>query len=253
VVPSSWLAERNAKSLARLQRSLPSVFPVPVLNHALAQRMVPPTPRLAVECYWRHHPFRADRLARALAHLSGAPEGWTWRVDGEKAGGLPSNFRCPPAPYREAAYAKDAGNCCVCGQSVFRFGWHRDMWGDGRPNTKANWHACCVAAWKLWVAPNAHLRSLKRRQQHRCSETGGRLVKVAEVDHRQPLFQVWNHRLICPWPKLLDYWGAPNLQVINPPAHLEKSAREAAERARTRRHRTVDGSGTVPLAAPLPE
>ena len=113
MVASSWLAERNAKSLARLQRSLPSVFSVPVLNHALAQRLVPPTPRLAVECYWRHHPFRADRLARALAHLSGAPEGWTWRVDGEKAGGLPSNFRSPPAPYREAAHAKGAGNCAA--------------------------------------------------------------------------------------------------------------------------------------------
>jgi hypothetical protein len=43
------------------------------------------------------------------------------------------------------------------------------------------------------------------------------------------------------------------LQVINPPAHLEKSAREAGERAKIRRHRAMDGGGTVPLAAPLPE
>jgi hypothetical protein len=253
LVVSSWLAERNAKSLARLRRSLPGVFPVPILNHALAQRLVPPTPRLAVECYWRHHPLRADRLARALAHLSGAPEGWTWRVDGEKSGGLPSNFRSPPAPYREAAYAKGAGYCCVCGQSVYRFGWHRDLWGDQRLNTKAGWHACCVAAWKLWVAPTAYLRSLKRRQQHRCPETGRRLARVAEVDHRHPLHQVWNDRLMFSWPELLDCWGVPNLQVINPRAHLEKSSREAAERARIRRHRAVDGDGTVSLAAPLPE
>ena len=83
--------------------------------------------------YWRYHPVRADKLARALAALSGAPEGWVWRVGIQKSGPRVS-FRVPPTPFREPAYTKGPGHCCVCGQPIFRFGWHRDLWGDGRPN-----------------------------------------------------------------------------------------------------------------------
>ena len=64
---SAWRAERNAKARARLMRHLPDVFPPVVLAHALAKPFVPPTPRRAIESYWRHHPVRADKLARALA------------------------------------------------------------------------------------------------------------------------------------------------------------------------------------------
>src|SRR6266536_5751702 len=38
-----------------------------------ARPYIPPTPRRAFESYWRQHPIRADKLARALAALSGAP------------------------------------------------------------------------------------------------------------------------------------------------------------------------------------
>ena len=41
---------------------------------------------------------------------------------------LPASFRSPPAPYREAAFARGPGFCCVCGQPVYRFGWHVDLW-----------------------------------------------------------------------------------------------------------------------------
>jgi len=51
-----------------------------VLIHALARRFTPSLPRLAVDSYWRAHPVRADRLARALACRSGAPAGWRWRL-----------------------------------------------------------------------------------------------------------------------------------------------------------------------------
>ena len=61
-------------------------------------------PRLAVDGYWRAHVLRADRLARALAARSGAPEGWTWRLGA--ASGPPATFRAPPAPYREPAFAR---------------------------------------------------------------------------------------------------------------------------------------------------
>src|SRR6516165_5882940 len=73
---SKWQAEkaeRNRQSLARLNRALPSLFPPAVLSWALGRPFVPPTPRLAVDSYWRAHPIRADRLARALATRSGAP------------------------------------------------------------------------------------------------------------------------------------------------------------------------------------
>ena len=234
---TAWRAERNAKARARLLRHLPDIFPATVLAHALRKPFVPPTPRRAIESYWRHHPVRADKLARALAARSGVPAGWTWRLAGAaKAGGkqgpgLPGSFRAPPAPYREAAHAKGPGHCCVCGQPVFRLGWHRDLWDDRRPNKNASWHSCCVAAWNLWTAPSDHLRHLKALQGRL---TGGRLLKDAEVDHRVPLFQVWRDHGGEPWPRLLAFWGVPNLQIVNRSAHVEKCAQESGERAQRR-------------------
>ncbi|MGC2717135.1 MAG: hypothetical protein WA366_27545, partial [Pseudolabrys sp.] len=67
---SRWLrekAERNRQALARLSKRLPTIFPPAVLARALGRPFIPPTPRLAIESYWRAHPIRADRLARALA------------------------------------------------------------------------------------------------------------------------------------------------------------------------------------------
>src|SRR5215475_16137600 len=112
-------AERNRRSVLRLNKALPPIFPRAVLSRALARPFVPPTPRLAIESYWSAHPIRADRLARALAARSGAPSGWTWRL-GDRERGLPATFRTPPAPYREGAYAQGPGCCCVCGQPVYR-------------------------------------------------------------------------------------------------------------------------------------
>jgi hypothetical protein len=48
-------------------KALPAVFPAPVLARAVSRPFVPPMPRLAIDGYWRAHPLRADRLARALA------------------------------------------------------------------------------------------------------------------------------------------------------------------------------------------
>jgi hypothetical protein len=228
---SAWRAERNAKARARLMRHLPDIFPPAVLAHALRKPFVPPTPRRAIESYWRHHPVRADKLARALAAISGAPAGWTWRLADKARPGLPASFRAPPAPYREAAHAKGPGHCCVCGQPVFRLGWHRDLWDDRRPNRNASWHGCCVAAWNLWTAPSDHVRHLKALQRRRCRLTGERLLKDAEVDHRVPLFAVWRDRRALPWPQLLAFWGVPNLQIVNRSAHAEKCAQESGERA----------------------
>src|SRR5882672_9335340 len=101
--------EINRKALARLDRALPAIFPPPVLTHALRRRFTPPMPRLAIDSYWRAHPVRADRLARALAARSGGPAGWTWRLADATAvrpkrgrakpgdpDGLAASFRVPP-------------------------------------------------------------------------------------------------------------------------------------------------------------
>ncbi len=228
---SAWRDQRNAQSRARLAKALPAIFPAAVLVHAHARPLVPPLPRLAVESYWRTHPLRADRMARALARRSGAPQDWTWRLSASAEDGLGRSFRSPPAPFREAAFAPGAGACCICGQPVFRLGWHEDLWADGKPNLRASWHACCVAAWKFWIAPSDHRRLLRKRQGRLCPLSGRRLLRDAEVDHRVPLYSVWRDRRDLPWPEILAFWGAPNLQTINGIAHREKSGMEAGDRS----------------------
>jgi hypothetical protein len=95
-----------------------------------------------VDSFWRAHPIRADRLARALAARSGAPEGWQWRVGGKAAGGPAAGFRTPPAPYRLAAFSLGGGHCCLCGQPIYCLGWRVDLWGGGKPTKNASWHTC---------------------------------------------------------------------------------------------------------------
>ena len=72
---SEWRDEKNRRALARLEKALPDVFPAQVLARALSRPFIPPMPRLAIDGYWRAHPVRADRLARALAARSGTPAG----------------------------------------------------------------------------------------------------------------------------------------------------------------------------------
>jgi hypothetical protein len=95
---------------------------------------------------------------------------------------------------------------------------------------RAVWHCACVVAWDFWNAPNSEAAVLRRLQGRRCGQSGRRLWKNAEVDHRIPLFRVWKEYRDVPWPKLLAYWGMPNLQVINRDVHVTKCAIEARDR-----------------------
>jgi len=123
----------NAQAGIRLKTSR-TPTPPPVLAFALGRRWIPKTARSAVDGYWRAHPLRADRLSRALAAKSETPAGWLWTAPEIRAG-----FRLPPQPFR----AEPApGRCVVCGQPVYRLGWHEDLWDAGAPNARA---ASCTA------------------------------------------------------------------------------------------------------------
>jgi hypothetical protein len=83
-IMSKWQeekTERNRRSLARLTRALPRIFPSAVLSRALGRPFVPPTPRLAVDSYWVHIHFalivwRAPLLP-AVERLAAGPGGST--------------------------------------------------------------------------------------------------------------------------------------------------------------------------------
>jgi hypothetical protein len=125
-----------------------------------------------------------------------------------------------------------SGFCCVCGQPACGFGWH--VWDEGT-NENASWHCACVIAWQFWNAPSGQVRLLRRLQARRCGQTGGRLWKSAQVDHRVPLFRVWSQYPNAPRPELLAYWGLPNLQMINRDVYAAKSATEARDRRAARK------------------
>ena len=71
-------AERNRRSIARLTKSLPCIFPSAVLSRALGRPFVPPTLRLAIDSYWNAIHFAPiawrGRYA-AVDHLADGPGG----------------------------------------------------------------------------------------------------------------------------------------------------------------------------------
>ena len=212
----------NAGALTRLQSPAAAALPDCVRTYAVASRWIPKTARAAVDGYWRAHPLRAERLARALAARSGTPANWQWQLGKASRGG----FRTPPLPFRAAEHRAGPGQCVICGQPVYRFGWHAGRSPDDGPNGRAEWHACCVVAWRFWTAPANHRKLLSKVQGRKCPLSGGRLLRSAEVDHRVPLFRVWREHRDRDWPELLAFWGLPNLQVVNSDAHLGKSSLE---------------------------
>ena len=62
-------------------------------------------------------------------------------------------------------------------------------------------------------------------------------MAILDAEWRSPLRRLqalWSEHRDLPWPKLLDFWGLPNLRVISRDVHVVKSADEAAYRQSTR-------------------
>jgi hypothetical protein len=140
----------------------------------------------------------------------------------------PSRSARHPRPTAKA-HTHWAQDFAACGVKQFIASAGIDLWRTG-PNKNAVWHCACVVAWQFWNAPSSETRLLRRLQSRRCTLSGGRLWRNAEVDHRVPLFRVWSEHRDTPWPGLLDFWGLPNLQLINRDVHAAKCVIEARAR-----------------------
>ena len=233
---SKWQDEkekRNRQSVTRLTRALPGIFPSNVLSRALNRPFVPPTPRLAINSYWRAHPIRADRLARrvrpAAERLTGGP------------GGLAKTARAdcrPPSERRPRRIAKThtrrvpasaacAGNRCIalagmsiCGIAVptrMQIGTAPASLPGNSGMCRVTRPACCGVSKHAAVAKPAddYGRPPRLTTESRCFGYGAN-TGMRHGRH------------------LLDYWGLPNLRVINRDAHAAKCAAEARDRCTAR-------------------
>jgi hypothetical protein len=171
------------------------------------------------------------RSVGAPWRFAAAPRlGWTWRLGDAGRDYLPSSFRAPPAPFRDPAFARGAGFCCVRGQPVYRFGWHRDLWQRGPtltpPGTRPAWWrgtcgrrqaiiAGCSSVSRATVAPRPAGGSWKTAEVETNRDSQISRIRLSDKTsrlHRVPLFRVWRELRQTAWPALLDFWGLPNLQ-----------------------------------------
>jgi hypothetical protein len=189
---SEWRDGINWKALARLDKRCRR-FSVVCAYPRDGAPLRTAGPRLAIDS-----PARASGAGRsslALAAKSGGPAGWTWRLadekpdcirrrDHKKSDWLMWSFRVPPAPYRERNYA--LGPVLHLRPAVYRFGWHMDLWGGGA-NRNAVWHAACVVAWDLWMAPVIMRVSSSAYSNGAAPRPAGGYGRPPG-DHRVPLF-----------------------------------------------------------------
>jgi hypothetical protein len=91
-----------------------------------------------------------------------------------------------------------------------------------------------MMAWQFWNTPSSQVKLLRRLQTRWRGESGGRLWRDAEVDHRIPLFRVWMNTATPTGPTLLGFWGLPKLRVISREVHIAKCASETPDRSAAR-------------------
>ena len=131
---------------------------------------------------------------------------------------------------REAATRLGSRDFVVCAANQFIASAGTLTFGVAVPTRMRSGTALAWSPGSSGMRPSSHIRLLRRIQSRRCAQSGGRLWRNAEVDHRVPLFRVWGEHRDTPWPRLLDFWGLPNLQVINRDVHAAKCATEARDR-----------------------
>ena len=196
-------------------KALPEIFPAPVLD-VRPQAAVHPADAAARGRRLLACAPAARRPARPRArckerHAGGLDLAAGRGPQGRPAEELPASARA----LSRARIARGRGYCCVCGQPVYRLGWHVDLWDTGpnpkRPGTRPAWSPGISGARRA-----TRCACSGALQERRCRESGKRLLKTAEVDHRMPLFQVWQEHRDLPWPQLLGFWGLPNLQAHQP-------------------------------------
>ena len=163
------------------QPGVPTIFPSGVLSRALNRPFVPPTPRLAIKSYWGAHPFRADRLARALAARSAAPSGWTWRLGTARAA-CPSRSARHPRPTAKAHthWARDFAACAV---KQFIASAGTLTFGALVPTRMPSGTALASSRGSTGMRRVARPNSCAP-ESRRCTLSGGRLWRNAKVESR---------------------------------------------------------------------
>ena len=150
---TEWRAERNRQSLARLTKALPPIFPAPVLAHALGRPFIPPTPRLAVDAYWRAHPI-ARRPARAKRWRPAAVRrraGMVARID---------------------ARGRPAGHLSRTARALSR-------------RTLQSWSGPLLRLWSAGLSPGMALRSLGQGAEPECRVACRMCHRVAAVERAE--------------------------------------------------------------------
>jgi 5-methylcytosine-specific restriction endonuclease McrA len=165
---------------------------------------------------WNASPLRAERVAIALAKRSPFL-GWDDPA---------SSHRRPPLPFKTQQGRKRAGlesfrgRCYVCGQPVYPGGRFR-----GERSGRGTWHACCFAAYTVWV----NYRSALRFLDPGCASCGRRGC-ILQADHKIPLYRVSRDHWAIPWYERLRFWGLSNIQALCIRCHKRKSKQEARDR-----------------------
>ncbi len=108
------------------------------------------------------------------------------------------------------------GYCKWCGEAV----------NEGR---RRSWHLDCVTQYFLHSDLGKQMAFIQRRDGQGCAIEGCR-ARGIELDHRVPLWSVRN----LPDAERRPFYGPTNLQLLCRDHHVEKTSREAGERASRR-------------------
>jgi len=139
-----------------------------------------------------------------------------------------TEHRTPPKP--EHYYDNRKGFCRMCGLII------KTLQGK---SSRARWHPECVEQYNIIYNPSLARKHIWKRDRGECAECGDVMPKRSRaqdlkwhVDHIHPLYEQKGLQ----FEQLdLSYWEEDNLQTLCQPCHAEKSAQEAASRAKEKK------------------